>query len=61
MLPESTDYWDGNWLHAPVEIAVGGIHAYKQAGLRADDLRRFREQLQKVYKALDSQARLDWI
>jgi len=58
MHPGATDYWDGNWLVSPIEIAVGGFTGRIGAGLRADELRAFRLGLQVLYERLDGEARL---
>ncbi|MDT8915117.1 hypothetical protein [Amycolatopsis sp. PS_44_ISF1] len=54
----ATDFWDGNWLFSPVEITAGGFTARVPAGLRADELRTFREQLAKAYDDFGGVARL---
>ncbi len=59
MHPGATDYWDGNWLLSPIEVAVGGFVGRAQAGLRTEELRSFREGLEKLYKTLEGEARLD--
>lgn len=38
---ETTDYWDGNWLHSAIKINVRGFSAIYNANLRVDDLQRF--------------------
>ncbi len=45
MHPGATDYWDGNWLISPIEIAAGSLRARIPAGLRTEELRAFREEL----------------
>src|SRR6185312_10105510 len=42
MHPGSQDYWDGNWLITPIRLQVGGFTGTVAAGLRAEELRRFR-------------------
>jgi hypothetical protein len=65
MHPGATDYWDGNWLFSPVEVVVGGFTARVPAGLRAEELRAFREELAKAYDDFGGVARLtsmeDWL
>lgn len=56
---EAADFWDGNWLFSPVEIVVGGFTAQVPAGLRADELLSFREQLSKAYAEFGGVARLE--
>jgi hypothetical protein len=46
--PDSVDFWDGNWLVASVQIAAGGFRGDIAASLRADELRGFRENLERL-------------
>ena len=46
--PESTDFEDGNWLESEIKINVYGFKALYGANLRADDLQRFYEALEKL-------------
>jgi hypothetical protein len=48
MHPGARDFWDGNWLISPMEIVAGGFTARLGAGLRANELQEFREQLAAV-------------
>lgn len=59
MHPDATDYWDGNWLLSPIEVVVGGFTGRVQAGLRADELVSFREQLQELHRTLEGEAKLE--
>lgn len=65
MHPDSTDYWDGNWLVSPIDVAVGGFSGRVHAALRAEELRTFRKGLEKLYETLAGEAGLesmeDWI
>ncbi|WP_205673068.1 WapI family immunity protein [Amycolatopsis nivea] len=54
----AVDFWDGNWLFSPVDLVVGGFSARVPAGLRAEELRSFREQLAKAYADFGGVARL---
>jgi hypothetical protein len=45
----SSDYWDGNWLNAVIEIDAGGFRGLYGAYLRAEELREFREGLARLY------------
>ncbi|WP_409466038.1 hypothetical protein [Amycolatopsis sp. GA6-003] len=45
MHPGADDFWDGNWLVSPIEIVAGGFTARLDAGLRANELREFRQEL----------------
>jgi len=59
MHPTANDYWDGNWLISPIEVASGGFRAEVPAGLRIDELVRFREALEKLHSSLQGEAVLD--
>jgi len=52
------DFWDGNWLVTPVEIAVGDFSGEIGAALRAEEFRAFRQGLQKLSAAMSGQAEL---
>ena len=41
----STDYWDGNWLRAAVEVVAGGFRGSVSGDLRAEELAQFHDQL----------------
>ncbi|WP_116202267.1 WapI family immunity protein [Amycolatopsis circi] len=45
MHPGADDFWDGNWLVSPIEIVSGGFTARLDAGLRANELQGFRQEL----------------
>jgi len=59
MHPKADDYWDGNWLISPIEMAIGGFHGEVPAGLRMDELVRFREALETLHSSLQGEAVLD--
>jgi hypothetical protein len=59
MHPGASDYWDGNWLISPIEVSIGGFRAAVPAGLRMEELVRFRESLEEVYSSLRGQAVLE--
>ncbi|GLY64533.1 hypothetical protein Atai01_11520 [Amycolatopsis taiwanensis] len=65
MHPEANDFWDGNWLFSPVEVVTGGFTGRVPAGLRADELRSFRDELVRAYQDFGGVARLesmeDWL
>ena len=46
--PDKSDYWDGNWLTAWVEVASGPWHGKYRAALRADEFVHFRDQLGRL-------------
>lgn len=53
------DYWDGNWLVTPIEMVAGGFRASAHAGLRAEELKRFSDELQQVHASLTGEATLE--
>jgi hypothetical protein len=65
MLPQSTDYWDGNWLESDIVVDVGAFHGKIAAALRVDELQRFRKELEVVYLTVAGAAHLasleEWI
>jgi hypothetical protein len=65
MHPEAQDYWDGNWLITPIRLHVGGFSGTLAAGLRGEELARFREELEGVYANVAGMATLtsieDWL
>jgi hypothetical protein len=50
------DFWDGNWLVTPIEVVAGGFRGECGASLRAEELRGFREALERVHASLDGEA-----
>ncbi|MER7503810.1 hypothetical protein AB0L05_17975 [Nonomuraea pusilla] len=61
MHPGASDFWDGNWLTSPIHVQVGGFRARIDAGLRADELRAFRVDLERVYAEVKGSATLSSI
>ncbi|HKY74854.1 MAG TPA: hypothetical protein VJS45_01845 [Acidimicrobiia bacterium] len=65
MLPQSTDYWDGNWLESDIVVDVGAFHGKIAAALRVDELQRFRKELEVLYLTVAGSAHLasleEWI
>lgn len=57
--PGSDDFWDGNWLATPIDVSVGGFHGTVGASLRADELRDFKEAIERVQASLQSEATLE--
>ena len=51
--PQSDDYWDGNWLVSPITVRVKDFAAKVAAGLRAEEIRRFRLELEQLEQAVD--------
>ncbi len=56
--PDADDYWDGNWLMSAVEVSAGGFRADLGAGLRAEELRSFREGLARIYTDMSGEVTL---
>ncbi|NRQ31479.1 hypothetical protein HII36_06440 [Nonomuraea sp. NN258] len=56
MHPGTTDFWDGNWLTSPIRVRVGGFVAKVDAGLRVDELRDFRVDLQRIHAEVQGRA-----
>jgi hypothetical protein len=46
--PQAAESSDGNWLVSPITVQVGGFVGQIAAGLRAEELVRFREGLEHV-------------
>lgn len=54
--PESTDYWDGNWVYATVRIRVGAFRGEYEALLRTDEIARLRSGLAELHTELKGAA-----
>lgn len=52
----SQDYWDGNWVRAEIEIAVGGFRGRYGADLRAEELLSFRDACIQLSFSVSSEA-----
>ena len=48
--PQSDDFWDGNWLDTPLTIHVGSFDAQVSSTLRTNELLKFKEELEAVYR-----------
>jgi hypothetical protein len=63
--PQSTDYDDGNWLHASVQIHVGGFDGRVSGNLRAEEFVDFRDEVAALHHSLDGDANFrtmeDWL
>jgi hypothetical protein len=46
--PDSTDYWEANWLHCVVEAFTGSFHGKIDWQLRNEDLTRFLKGLECI-------------
>jgi hypothetical protein len=51
--PGCTDYWDGNWIRAQVEVSAGGFRGHVIGDLRADEIVDFHAQLSRLFETLD--------
>ena len=57
--PDSEDYWDGNWLNIDARVeANAAVVETNGACLRSDEVSRFIEQLEKLYKNVQGTAEL---
>lgn len=54
--PDSTDFWDGNWINARIKIKVGGFIGDYIAQLRNVDFLDFKSALERLYDKLDGYA-----
>jgi hypothetical protein len=54
--PDSTEFWDGNWLIAHVEVRAGAFQGAFEADLRADEFQDFAEKLQALQGASEGAA-----
>ena len=52
--PDKSDYWDGNWLTAMIDVASGAWHGNYQAALRAEEFVHFRDQLHRLSEDRES-------
>jgi hypothetical protein len=59
--PSDEDHWDGNWLVVDTDVRAGGFIGCATALLRADELRRFRDELASAYDAVHGVASLESI
>lgn len=57
--PGSTDYWNGNWLQASIEVSAGGFRGEVACDLRADELAAFAEQMACLQESFRGEAAFD--
>jgi hypothetical protein len=57
--PESTDYWDGNWVYATVRIRVGAFRGEYEALLRTDEIARLRSGIAQLHAELKGTANFE--
>lgn len=56
--PESTDYWDGNWLNATIECEIPGFNAKFDLHIRTDELQDFSDQVKEMARKKAGKAAL---
>lgn len=54
--PNSTDYWDGNWVNSKVKVEIPGYYVDFNASLRTDDIRDFVYELKLMKTKLSGKA-----
>ena len=54
--PNSTDFWDGNWINTRIKIKVTGFIGDYEAQLRNVDFLDFKNELERLYNNLDGYA-----
>jgi hypothetical protein len=57
--PGATDYWDGNWVRASVQLAAGGFRGSVGGDLRAEELAQFHGRLVRLQQSLRGTAEFD--
>ena len=50
--PNSSDYWDGNWVTSKINIKIPGYLVNFDANLRTDELRDFANEIKLMSKLL---------
>jgi len=50
--PGASDYWDGNWVRAAVEVRAGGFRASVGGDVRAEELAQFHDQFARLQESL---------
>ena len=56
--PDSTDYWDANWLACSVEVAAGAFRGCHDSSIRTEELEQFYQQVGGLNERLVGQAEL---
>jgi hypothetical protein len=59
LLPNATDFWDGNWLDGRVEVRAGGFTGAYRASFRTTDFAEFAAGLGELYERLTGSTRFD--
>ena len=58
-LPNSLDYWDGNWLACTAEVTAGAFRGSVDWQLRNEDISRFNDRLAESNERLVGEALFD--
>ncbi|MFC5603751.1 hypothetical protein [Sporosarcina koreensis] len=56
--PNSSDYWDANWVNATIKIEIPGYKVSFDADLRTDEIRKFLNELKSLRQSLRGKASL---
>lgn len=56
--PNSSDYWDANWVTSKINIKIPGYLVSYDADLRTDELRDFAKEIRLMSKLLKGKATL---
>jgi hypothetical protein len=56
--PDSTDYWDANWLVCTAEVAASTFRGSVDSSLITEDLVQFHQQVQQLYERPGGEAEL---
>ncbi|MBD8028705.1 hypothetical protein H9636_18930 [Ureibacillus sp. Re31] len=54
--PNSSDYWDGNWVISNVKVEIPGYYVDFNASLRTDEIRDFLNDLKSMNRYLTGKA-----
>jgi len=54
--PADTDYWDGNWLKAGVEVKAGDFTGRVRGNLRAEEFAAFQKEVASLARTLEGHA-----
>ena len=57
--PDASDYWDGNWISASVQVTAGGFRGSVSGDLRADELHQFYKQFAQLQESLQGTAEFE--
>ena len=61
----ATDYWDGNWLRARIEVSAGSFRGRVEALIRSEEILSFRDEVARVVDGGEASATFstmeDWL